>query len=315
MEIREANGNDIPKIIEVLKASLGEKNLSISERIWHYKHLDNPFGNSFVLLAIEEGQVVGVRAFMRWIWQNEGETYSALRAVDTATHPAHQGKGIFKRLTLKAVEICKEKGDNLIFNTPNDQSRPGYLKMGWESAGNIIVGLKPALISFWNISSGIPKYSIKKDAETIYLEDLCTTWNRELGENIGIFTPKSAEFLKWRYEINPLQEYEVLSTEDVYIAAYVKKRGRIKELRISECIIRDKSNQKLVNSTISKWCSKFGVQVVSFSPKIQKISKFSVVGGFGPILTIKELNLAENKKSYFKDVNNWKYSIGDLELF
>lgn len=317
MKFKEADIEDIPAIVDVLKASLGERDLPISENIWRYKHLDNPFGNSFVLLAIEEGQVVGVRAFMKWLWQNGTDTYSALRAVDTATHPSHQGKGIFKRLTLKAVEICNKKGDNFIFNTPNDQSRPGYLKMGWESAGKIVVGLKPSLISFWNFSSAVPAYIVNKKVHPEKLEDLCSVYNRKLEERKALFTPKSGDFLKWRYETNPLQEYEVWATEDIYIAAYVKKRGRIKELRITECMIGNNNSriQKLVRNIILKWCTKFGIQIVSFSPKIQQISKFSITGGFGPILTVNALNLADQERFAFKNIDNWNYSIGDLELF
>jgi len=130
MEIREAKETDISEIVKVLKASLGEDQLELSEKVWHYKHIDNPFGKSIVLIAVENEKIIGVRAFMRWEWKYASNKYSALRAVDTATHPQHQGKGIFKKLTLKAVELAKSNNDNFIFNTPNEQSRPGYLKMG-----------------------------------------------------------------------------------------------------------------------------------------------------------------------------------------
>ena len=31
-----------------------------------------------------------------------------------------------------------------MFNTPNDQSRPGYLKMGWQVVGRVPIGVRPA---------------------------------------------------------------------------------------------------------------------------------------------------------------------------
>lgn len=69
MQIREATQNDIPAILDVLRASLGEISSKKTEKIWRYKHLENPFGKSLVLIAEEDGQVIGVRAFMHWQWQ------------------------------------------------------------------------------------------------------------------------------------------------------------------------------------------------------------------------------------------------------
>ncbi len=142
MQIREATENDIPGILNVLKASLGESSSKKTEEVWRYKHIENPFGKSLVLIAAENEEIIGVRAFMRWQWQKEDKVYSAFRAVDTATHPSHQGKGIFKKLTLKALEIGKERGDHFVFNTPNTQSKPGYIKMGWKEVDKLKIQLR-----------------------------------------------------------------------------------------------------------------------------------------------------------------------------
>ncbi len=58
----------------------------------------------------------------------------AVRAVDTATHPDHQGRGIFSTLTPTRSRRCGSRAD-LVFNTPNEKSLPGYLKMGWQIVG------------------------------------------------------------------------------------------------------------------------------------------------------------------------------------
>ena len=54
-----------------------------------------------------------------------------VRAVDTATAPDVQRLGIFSRLTTEALEVCRADAVALVFNTPNDKSLPGYVKMGW----------------------------------------------------------------------------------------------------------------------------------------------------------------------------------------
>lgn len=314
MTIREAGPADVPEIVKVLKASLGETDLPLSEKIWNYKHYENPFGKSIVLVAIEDKNIVGVRAFMRWEWYRDETKLSCLRAVDTATHPGHQGKGIFKKLTLQAVNLAKEEGADFIFNTPNEKSRPGYLKMGWQIAGKLQVGISPAFFSFWKFSKTISNYEVNYQTSQENIEVLCAQWNTGIKSG-KLFTKKSVNYLKWRYEENPLQKYEVLATSEFYLAGYIKKRKRINELRIAECIYQDKVAETKINQSIQEWSSKFGAQVISFSPLLMKLKQPSVSGKFGPLSTVRNLNLSEVEKKNYFTTENWIYSLGDLELF
>ena len=314
MIIREANIKDIPEIVKVLKLSLGEQDLPLSKDIWNFKHVENPFGNSLVFVAEEDNTIIGVRAFMRWEWKNEHQSYKTFRAVDTATHPSYQGKGIFKKLTLKAVDVAIENGDKFIFNTPNEQSRPGYLKMGWEQVDKIKVALRPAYNSFWKFSSKNINYSVNKDCSSEELEELCAEWNAKLSSNKTLYTPKTAKFLSWRYEKNPLQLYEVHANSGFYLAAYIKKRTGIKELRIAECIYNENRKHEIIR-LIKSLSKKFGAQVISYSPELLDLNYNLANANIGPILTFKALNLSEHEHSDFKEIANWNYSIGDLELF
>ena len=55
----------------------------------------------------DAGEVVAVRLFMRWEFRRGGPGVRAVRAVDTATHPDHQGAGLFTALTRHALEACR----------------------------------------------------------------------------------------------------------------------------------------------------------------------------------------------------------------
>ena len=313
MKIREANETDISEIVKVLKASLGEDQIQLSEKVWRYKHIDNPFGKSIVLIAEENEKIIGVRAFMRWEWQYASDNFKALRAVDTATHPEHQGKGIFKKLTLKAVDFARSNNDNFIFNTPNEQSRPGYLKMGWKQVGKVYVGLKPSL-SFLKPKKSQLIYKIEKNISQTEVEVLCHQWNKRLVTKPGLFTPKSAEILRWRYEENPLQSYEVIADNGYYLAAYVKKRGRLKEFRIAEYIYDESKLNKVDHKKIIKQTiAKFSCHLISYSPNLLNLS--AKKGNFGPMLTFNALNLSEEEIDLSLQISNWNNSLGDLELF
>ena len=204
---------------------------------------------------------------MRWEWKCGNQVYRTFRAVDTATHPSHQGKGIFKKLTLKAVDVAIENGDNFIFNTPNDQSRPGYLKMGWEQIDKVKVALRPAYNSFWKFNRNDIDYSRNIQCSFDEIDQLCEEWNNELSTRKAFFTPKTAKFLSWRYEKNPLQQYEVYAKKGLYLAAYIKKRKGLKELRISECIYNEKTKLEIIK-IVKSLSKKFGAQVISYSPEL-----------------------------------------------
>jgi GNAT superfamily N-acetyltransferase len=316
MKIREAVPEDKEEIVEVLIASLGTTDLPITTEIWNYKHVENPFGRSLVLLAEEEGKIVGVRAFMCWRWQENGEIFTTYRAVDTATHPKHQGKGIFKKLTLAAVKMATEKNDHFIFNTPNEKSRPGYLKMGWAVVDKLHIGLKPAFNSFYKFDSNKVDYKVNLKDSTEQIEKLCVKWNAFQKKSGKLFTPKTRDFLYWRYESNPLQKYEVLAEGGIYLAVYVKQRGRLKELRVAECLHNnDSGDLKLINKLISQLSKRFGVQFISYSPDLLDLGSFSIKGNIGPVFTLRELNLTPDKRNELLKIKNWNYSIGDLELF
>ncbi len=119
---------DVPEIINLIHLGLSEKN---TEASFSWKHYENPFGKSLGLLACDQKKIVGVRMFMFWEFKKEGKIIKAIRPVDTIIHPEYRGKGLFKDLTLTGLTKFKNKYD-LVFNTPNNNSLPGYIKMGWQ---------------------------------------------------------------------------------------------------------------------------------------------------------------------------------------
>ncbi|WP_282018311.1 GNAT family N-acetyltransferase [Salegentibacter mishustinae] len=310
MEIREAVKSDIPNILQVLKASLGESSSKKTEQVWRYKHIDNPFGTSLVLIALENSQVIGVRAFMRWNWQQGEKVYSAFRAVDTATHPSHQGKGIFKKLTLRALEIGKERGYNFVFNTPNTQSKPGYIKMGWCEVDKLKIHLRPLI--FFNLGKKNNECSVcgkSKDTEKV-LE----LFFEKQKMSKQFFTPKNSDFLFWRYINNPLQNYSVIFDKDFFIAGYLKRRKRFNEFRITEVIILDKGKER-AKSKILEMANTSGASILSISPNNPINFKTGLTKSFGPTLTMKDISLNQEEIQILLDLSKWSYSLGDLELF
>ena len=100
---RRASRDDFPAVLELLRRALGW--VDDDARFLEWKHLQNPFGESPMWVALAGARVVGFRAFLRWeLVGPDGRVRHAARAVDTATDPDFEGRGIFTRLTLEALD-------------------------------------------------------------------------------------------------------------------------------------------------------------------------------------------------------------------
>lgn len=316
MEIRIANTADKSAIVALLKASLGETSSPKTAGYWDWKHINNPFGSSPVLLATEGEEIIGARAFMRWQWQRGDKQFSALRAVDTATHPDHQGKGIFKKLTLQLVDQCTAEGDHFVFNTPNDQSRPGYLKMNWVQAAKIPVAIR---VSPWGWLPFTAKPLEASAWQSAKASSLCRIWNERLMASGKYFTPKSSQYLYWRYVINPVLTYDWFCEDEFFMACYVKQRGRMKELRVSELLLdySDKDARRLAEKAVNKMARRYRANIISFSEDAAAVlgNWMTKIGAFGPLLTLRKLAVADDEWNNLQQMDSWHFIMGDMELF
>jgi GNAT superfamily N-acetyltransferase len=304
MEIRAAGAEDIPAIVNLLKISLGESLMPKSETFWRWKHLDNPFGVSPVLLAFQGEQLIGVRAFMHWQWQQGDKIYKAVRAVDTATHPDFQGKGIFKKLTLQLVDSCTASGVDFIFNTPNKSSQPGYIKMGWHSLGNMKVYTR----ALFNRHKRSPDFNNQYTFQEKAIRQV------DLDANMAttIATKRSPAYLVWRYRVNPNVSYYSFDGSaggSPYLTLFRLKPYRFgTEFRICEQLgVHDRDG--LYQKHLLEVVRTSGANLVTCA---QPLRGFPVVGArVGPEVTVKPIAIAPD----FLSFRNWTPTLGDMELF
>lgn len=218
LEIRPYREADEQEVIALLRAALGEgPSGHRSPSFFRWKHLENPFGRSLMLVAEERGRIIGLRAFLRWRFASGDRVVAAVRAVDTATHPEFQGRGIFSRLTRGAIELLRGDAD-LIYNTPNEKSLPGYLKMGWRVVGRVGVQvrvLRPVRMgmALTGRRQGRPEPEIDAPAaiEALSEESRLAELLASLPSGDSrLATPMSAAYLQWRYGPGSELDYRAL---------------------------------------------------------------------------------------------------------
>jgi len=213
-----------------------------------WKHLDNPFGRSLLLVAEHDDRLIGLRAFMRWRLAAGDRDLTAVRAVDTATHPDFQGMGVFSRLTRAALDAMEGQVD-LVFNTPNGKSGPGYLKLGWREVGRVPVAVRVRrplrLLTSRRARPGgpAPTPPVAAGPAAATLEDadaVAALLGREPTPG-GLATPRTVEYLRWRYGAAPLLGYRGVAEERggelTGLALFrVRPRGGLWESTVAEVL-------------------------------------------------------------------------------
>ncbi|WP_121356715.1 GNAT family N-acetyltransferase [Flavisolibacter nicotianae] len=332
MNIRPARPSDKPAMIRLLSQSLGDDVIPQSEDFWTWKHEQNPFGPSYVLLAEEDGVIVGLRAFMKWKWQLNDTTFDAIRAVDTATHPDFQGRGIFKKLTMNLVETCRRDGVHFIFNTPNEKSKPGYLKMGWVEQGKMPLKLKirkPLAVVYSRLVRNGKTIDKSEDPSPPqeWRADVLDLLKGYVQKAVYLTTAISPAYIAWRYADNPLFRYNYFTDGKSYLLiSRVKQHAFTKELRLVDFILLDEqANPQALNALLKKevrsFCALHNINLVSMSGvQFQLYQNYFrwmgivPVRALGPMITLRDLNM-EDRFASLKESKNWSYSLGDLELF
>jgi hypothetical protein len=223
--VRPYRDDDEPEVLELLRGSLGGgPGGQRTPEYFRWKHVENAFGRSYMIVAERDGRIIGFRALMRWRFRIGDRTIRAVRPVDTVTHPQERGRGVFSTLTRAALESLKGEVD-LVFNTPNANSLPGYLKMGWQVAGEIPVSVRvrrPARFLAGKLrrdrsettTSARPPVSAPTADEALADEPgIASLLERAEVPGPGYRTPRSVEYLRWRYGRAPLLGYHAVLEE------------------------------------------------------------------------------------------------------
>jgi GNAT superfamily N-acetyltransferase len=318
LEIRSARAEDEPSVVGLLRRSLGWRVEDPDEEFFRWKHQENPFGTSPAWLALHDDRIVGYRTFLRWEFHDaEDRVVKAVRAVDTATDPDYQGMGIFRTLTLQAVAAMTLTGERIVFNTPNDQSRPGYLKMGWSLVRRLPVGVLPAgpRSMATMVTSRVPA--------ALWSEE--TTAGLDAGEALadpgvagallqhapstGFRTHRTPEYLAWRTAFEPLHYRLLLASgrdsAEGGLVFRLRRRGDAVEAAVIEQLVPDRrAGARLVARMLRESGADYAIGL-----RTGPSAGLLPLPGQGPLLTTRPL--AGSPPS----PGDWALTLGDVELF
>ena len=345
--IRAYDKSAIPAVLELTRTTLGDSGaVRKTEDFWHWKHEQNPFGSSYGLYAWDEtaAQMAGLRVLMRWRFADAaGNQFRGARAVDTATHPNYQRQGIFSTLTKHAVQDLTQEGTDLIFNTPNTKSMPGYLKMGWHLVAKWPLYLRPLRpmrmaarrlgiaspspdITFADFfRPAVMPWSVFAERYGDQAAALISQWEAQR-RHVGLRTVRDWDYLQWRYGEHPHIQY------GVYTLGYPEQPSKLAGFAILRPNIRNKWQEvvlaeiflgKLGSKETGGFLRLLANEVKSdyliahFGPKTLEHALLRAAGYLaaprqGISFTVRPL---QGNTVDFTQPSAWDLSLGDLEIF
>jgi GNAT superfamily N-acetyltransferase len=319
-EVRSVEPTDVPAVIELLGASLGWVPDDQHEAFFRWKHHENPAGPSLAWVAVEEGRILAFRTFLRWELRRGAESVRAVRAVDTATHPDAQGRGLFRMLTMHAVEAAREDGVAFVFNTPNTQSRPGYLKMGWRDVGRLPVAMRPrspiGVTRMARARRPADKWSMPTDVGVAASEafddvDGVTRLLERIGTGPLLETNRTPAHLAWRYGFGPLH-YRVelvdgASIDGGVLVFRLRRRGPAVEAVLAEVLAPERgAARRAVTRLLRRTGADYAIGIHAGGARHAGLAR---VPRQGPRLTWRSVTETD-----MPALDGWALTLGDIEL-
>jgi len=202
---------------------------------FQWKYVDNPrVAHVPILVARADGEFAGARAQVPFLMRTGDETVLAMRFGDTMVHPDHRRRGVFSRLTERALDHYGRMSVEFCYNCPNDLSRPGFLKAGGEVVANLpsfyrvqrptVLATdadRPVSAAARVAAPAVRAYLGARDRLATVPEDVTTVEHGEIpvsllsdlyrrGSPPGVHAVRDETFLSWRYR-NPDWEYRAFS--------------------------------------------------------------------------------------------------------
>lgn len=319
LDIRPVMPEDDDAVVPMLRAVLGKLDDPHYDAFLRWKHRENPFGPSPAWVALHRGRIVGYRTFLRWRFldHQSGRQVPAVRAVDTVTDPDYQGLGIFRSLTLRGVAELTLEGVGLVFNTPNDQSRPGYLKMGWSVARRLPVAVLPARprsvpamlrsrvpAALWSqeTKAGLDAPEALRDGA------VCSSLLQHAAQD-GFRTDRTPEYLRWRTSFAPLRYRLLLASPsdpaEGGVVFRLRQRGGSVEAAVVEQLVPDwRTGAGLVRRLLRETGADYAIGLRT-GPSAGLVP----LPRQGPLLTTRPLAGSVPSPAA------WSLTLGDVELF
>jgi len=119
--------------LEAYRSLLAVTSASIEREYLRWLYCDNPWGTAVGFNAHAGDELAAHYATIPVEAMFDGARTKGLLSLNTATHPKHQGKGLFTRLAEATYAHARERGYEFVVGVANANSTPGFTrKLGFQ---------------------------------------------------------------------------------------------------------------------------------------------------------------------------------------
>lgn len=314
--VRRATARELPAVVTLACRTLGWTDDDATRAHFAWKHLDNPFGRSDLWVADVDGALVGLRSFLRWeLVAPDGAVWRAARTVDTGTDTAFRRKGIFSRLTTAGLDGLRAEGVDVVFNTPNAQSLPANLTLGWQVVGRVPAYVRPrgARGAMTLVRSRTPADRGALpcgfgDPAPEALADPSGVVARlaRTGPAGGLTTHRTPDYLRWRYG-HPALHYRVAEGPGAAVVFHLRRRGRATEAVVCDAFA-DPGGGRPLARLLRRVLEATGADYLLTLAPEGRPRRFLRVPGGGPVLTTRAVG-----RDAPTAPGAWALTLGDIE--
>jgi len=350
-QIEKNNCANLEELINLSKTYYNEGDI-ISKDYLTWQYLNNPTGKPFLFVSREtkENELAGQYLVLPIKFIVQSKTIIGTLSLNTLTSPKFQGKGLFTKMAKETYKDCTINNALFTIGFPNPQSYPGFVrKLDFKHLGDIPLLIKPLKYGkiFFSIfnknrkkhggSININSADIKNNniSEFIFnnkkLKDKYSEFWDSISKQYTLSTLKDFTFLNWRYNEIPTRKYRLF---------YLEENNNIKGLIIVKAENVWGFNVGLVMDLLVIDNNKYvGKKLLNFVKQVFKKSNldfiatlhnrtneygllksngfFSVPQKILPqkIHFIVKLNKDFSDSELLFDLNNWKLTFGDYDVF
>jgi len=229
--------DDLEYYISGLNRELYE---SYSEKRFRWKFVDSPFSLGFVSVStveeVETGKPVAFNSFLPLQVRFGEEVFLIVQGCDGFVDEAHRRRGLFQRTLIFMKNEMADKGPEFLI---------GFNFAGSAAAARRAGSLVACDVNVWE--RGVNEIERSLPSRTnLELSEATPEEASEIYENWARRTPRihfhrTADFLRWRFEENPLLDYTIHKIESgmeyqCYVAVGIDEEDGLSKMSIEDCI-------------------------------------------------------------------------------
>jgi GNAT superfamily N-acetyltransferase len=273
------------------RSSLEDLYRAVYGQIWRERTnlawtLDHPLDEAGAAVAVEGDKVVAAQPYCDFPLHTPWGTSRTTLFLDVATHPAHQRRGLFRRVVDAARAAAFERGTSIITTTPNRTALRGFMTMQeWTrlcsldclffplGAGDRIkdggltpLGIRIVLATASLLWKGVPTHAGRPRQARYAIEapwspdiDADELWRCAAARG-GIIVVRNRAFLQWRFG----SAYRLFLARDSqrpvgFAAARVITRAGLKIGMVLDCMtVSDRTCAPPLLESVIEWLRKQG---------------------------------------------------------